>query len=892
MASSSSAVGIAGFDYAKKVQVLIKLITELRALGAQADIDLPRIAVIGNQSAGKSSLVEAISGVCHRLLSVKHHFRPKSCGDMHESSKVPDGVSPNVLTRVVQEEKFGPVLHDKSQLEDMLRRAQLAILNPSLAAEKFIDLDLSKVSAGQKPAGSTRQLQFSSNVVCLDLSSSEVTDLSFIDLPGIISNVSEGEDPKNIELVKSLVKEHISGNALILLTITMRDDIQNQSAALLAKAADPYGLRTIGVLTKPDTLQEGEHQPWLNVLAGRDHPLHHGYYVTKQPAVIELSEKLDHGDARKREREYFSTVTPWNAAESHIKTRMGVPNLTKELSRLLSQLIELTLPKLRADSKTNLDKCLRELQSLPPPPPENPIAELLRLVSFFTADLSNYVWGSPAYESLIQHCRPAYAKFMKDIIKTGPNFVAETRKVGSSTKRGKPANLHPIFTTPTKRPAPSSSRSDSDPPLSPGTQEIYESMTVNPKASSPPAFGAPQPATNSNIFASALKGPSLAAASSSFFGQKSSNTSLSGTGATLFGAAPAKSSNVAESTSTNNTFSFNPSNISNATNGSGFSKFGGGLFANGAQTMKNGSNTFGAGPSFSNAAKPASGNPSESNDKDETQQVEVGDDEFAQVRPKRAPMYLNEVREFIESSLTRQLPLTVPHEAKARLIEQCFEEWPALSEKCFDVVHTAFKDCLEGLVCKNFQRNIVEKELEKAKERTIERLLWMIELENPPFTQNEHYFVDYKEKYLAQYREQRGGKSAQPDATVVNEALAKLTELGFSGVTALDLQKLHGPDKYEQELILMAEVRAYFRVAYKRIIDNIPRVIDHEFLHKTRKSMQAALIKELGMGEHNSAQRAAAYLSEEPRYLVRREELLQMKDRLEGVLEKLYKFTI
>lgn len=39
---------------------------------------------------------------------------------------------------------------------------------------------------------------------------------------GIISNVAPGEDRGNIDLVRNLVTEHIQGNCLILLTLTMR----------------------------------------------------------------------------------------------------------------------------------------------------------------------------------------------------------------------------------------------------------------------------------------------------------------------------------------------------------------------------------------------------------------------------------------------------------------------------------------------------------------------------------------------------------------------------------------------------------------------------------------------------------------------------------------------
>ena len=54
----------------------------------------------------------------------------------------------------------------------------------------------------------------------------------------------------------------------------------------------------------------------------------------------------------------------------------------------------------------------------------------------------------------------------------------------------------------------------------------------------------------------------------------------------------------------------------------------------------------------------------------------------------------------------------------------------------------------------------------------------------------------------------------QRDERAIRDALAALAKLGLN-VTEADLGKLNPPDEYEDELALMAEVRAYFDVSYK-----------------------------------------------------------------------------
>ena len=56
----------------------------------------------------------------------------------------------------------------------------------------------------------------------MEISSPDVTDLTLVDLPGIIQNVGKGEDKASIQLVEDLVKHYISKECLILLVLTMK----------------------------------------------------------------------------------------------------------------------------------------------------------------------------------------------------------------------------------------------------------------------------------------------------------------------------------------------------------------------------------------------------------------------------------------------------------------------------------------------------------------------------------------------------------------------------------------------------------------------------------------------------------------------------------------------
>ncbi|TFY57803.1 hypothetical protein EVJ58_g6800 [Rhodofomes roseus] len=241
--ATAQSTNIADTEYARQRREVYALLKDLKELGAQSNIRIPRIAVIGAQSTGKSSLVEAVTGINVPRDSGTCTRCPMECTI---STAAPDWqcqislqYDPDGQTR---REPFSGVLKSKAEVEIWVRRAQTALLSPHVPRDSFKTKTYQELK--ELTASDPQMLKFARDVVVVDINDPQGTDLSFIDLPGLVQNM----DDEVINLVKDLVERYIADDStIILITVPANDDMENQQAARLAREADPDGERTIGL---------------------------------------------------------------------------------------------------------------------------------------------------------------------------------------------------------------------------------------------------------------------------------------------------------------------------------------------------------------------------------------------------------------------------------------------------------------------------------------------------------------------------------------------------------------------------------------------------------------------------------------------------------------------
>jgi GTPase SAR1 family protein len=365
------------------MKYLIKKIQDLSHLGIEdRQITLPKICVVGDQSTGKSSLIEGISeiqvpraeGTCTRCpleINLSQSEEPWKC-IIHLSRRY--WFNQEMRTdKVLKKSPLGPwspiggqddqrfiELTDRNEIKHAILCAQLAILSPKMNPEDFHP---NRIDIGQIPP-----LKFSPNAVRLDISGPGFPNLSFYDLPGVISQTEQDTESYLVYLVENLVKDYVSQkNCIVLLTLPMTDDATNSSAARLVRGVRGAKDRTLGVLTKPDRRPSGESfDQWQEILQGEKFQLGHGYYVIRNNPDPTVS----HEQARREEDVFFSQYL-WKEELAALNDRFGIKNLQTALSDLLRRQILGSLPSIvdRVDNKSkDID---RELQRLPNPPTED-----------------------------------------------------------------------------------------------------------------------------------------------------------------------------------------------------------------------------------------------------------------------------------------------------------------------------------------------------------------------------------------------------------------------------------------------------------------------------------------------------------------------------------------
>ncbi|QIX01543.1 hypothetical protein AMS68_007060 [Peltaster fructicola] len=328
---------------------LIRVIQKLETLNIDATLpSLPKFIVVGDQSAGKSSIVEALcqvqvpraAGTCTRCPFLITTSATKN-GEMwecdvslqHRYTYEPhlDGpLAPWVEQR--QETTHFATVTEKSQLGEILRRAQLALLNPRNDPQRYATVTLENEQT---------LVGFSPNLVCLSIKGPELPEFAFYDLPGSINVVDDESQQHLVRFVEELVKHFIrQDQTLIMLACASDVDIENSTTFRFIRDCKAVN-RCLGVMTKPDLLQPSRMATVRRMLRGEIFGLGRGWFVTKQPDQAQLDAGVTQQDARVLEEQFFKTG-PWGSQGfNNFAPQYGIRNLQQVVSdRLRDHILE------------------------------------------------------------------------------------------------------------------------------------------------------------------------------------------------------------------------------------------------------------------------------------------------------------------------------------------------------------------------------------------------------------------------------------------------------------------------------------------------------------------------------------------------------------------------
>ncbi|MCJ8747865.1 hypothetical protein PDJAM_G00158420 [Pangasius djambal] len=322
----------------ERVRPYIDLIDSLRLIGIEEDLALPAIAVIGDQSSGKSSVLEALSGVA----------LPRGSG---------------IVTRC--------------PLELKLRKIKCGVQWQAVISykEQFIEFDDPSLVEGYVEEAQNELagegVGICDELITLEIMAPDVCDLTLIDLPGIARVPVKGQPDDIGHQIKSLIRKYIEKDQTInLVVVPCNVDIATTEALKMAQEVDPEGKRTLAILTKPDLIDRGTEKNVLDIVRNQVIPLSKGYVIVKCRGQKQIDDKISLSEATRVEREFFRGHEFFSCLLYEEKATIQC--LATKLTQNLVDHIKKSLPQISEEIKKQLWSFRKELSQCEPGPPLDP----------------------------------------------------------------------------------------------------------------------------------------------------------------------------------------------------------------------------------------------------------------------------------------------------------------------------------------------------------------------------------------------------------------------------------------------------------------------------------------------------------------------------------------
>ncbi|KAM3558130.1 hypothetical protein MY1884_004150 [Beauveria asiatica] len=243
---------------------LLDIIDKLRSRGVSRYVDLPQIVVCGDQSAGKSSVLEAISGL---TFPTKDNLCTRFATELILRREVTVAVNISIHP--------GPERSPDERQRLNTFRAEIDLTQPDL--QRVVD-------EAKGVMGISDFKVFSTDILRVELSGPYQPHLTMVDLPGLFRAGNREQSAKDAKTVRKMVRAYVKNpRSIILAVVSAKSDFALQEITEMARELDPKGIRTLGLITKPDALDAGSDSEaaYVKLAQNEDVAFRLGWHVLK-----------------------------------------------------------------------------------------------------------------------------------------------------------------------------------------------------------------------------------------------------------------------------------------------------------------------------------------------------------------------------------------------------------------------------------------------------------------------------------------------------------------------------------------------------------------------------------------------------------------------------------